>query len=148
VFFTLSSSQGFEAPSDICVLSCSSNVGPFAAPGVVDLRGYHFFRFQARAPKDLRFFVAMTESGANHPDSASFSGMNGADGERYFFPTLLGAGDWAVYQVDLSSLSLWRYWGNQRGNNILDLQGLRSVEFFVLGRQKGWIQLKDLEFKS
>lgn len=136
----------FETPSDICVLSFSSNVGPFAAPGVVDVKGYGFFQFQAQAPKGLKFFVTMTESGANAPDAGSFSGVNGADGERYFFPTQLGTGDWATYRLDLATLNLWRYWGNQKGNNILDLQGLRSIEFFVLGNQKGEIQLRHLEF--
>ena len=48
--------------------------------------------------------------------------------------------------MDLSSLQLWRYWGNQRGNQILDLQGLKTVDFFALGNQEGEMRLKDLEF--
>jgi hydroxymethyl cephem carbamoyltransferase len=136
----------YDSELDTCIFSCPSNQEPFAAPGVVDLRGYHFFRFQALATPDLGFFVSMTESGANHPDSPSFSGVNGADGERYYFPTLRGTGRWETYQVDLSTLRRWGYWGNQKGNQILDLQGLRSVEFFMLGRQKGELRLKDLEF--
>ncbi len=136
----------FDAKTDICIFSCPSNVFPFAAPGVVDLSSYHFFRFQALIPKDLQFFVTLTESGANAPESTNFPGVNGADGERYGFPLMQGAGVWQSYQIDLAAREKWKYWGNQHGNNVLDLQGLRSVDFFVKGNQQGEIQLKDLEF--
>ncbi len=131
-----------------CGASVPSNVPPLAAPGVVDLRGYNYFDFKAYVPKDVTFAVYMGESGQAAPGTGPYDGMNGADGESYSFPPFQGTGKWEDYRVDLSELEKRNSWGNQHGNNILDLQALSDVEFYIPGNQgAGRMLVKDLAFR-
>ncbi len=131
-----------------CGASVPSNVPPLVAPGVVDLRGYNYFDFKAYVPKDVTFTVYMDDSGAAEPGMARYDGVNGADGESYAFPPFEGTGKWEDYRVDLSELERRKEWGNQHGNNILDLQALAGVEFYIPGNQgAGRMLVKDLEFR-
>ncbi len=131
-----------------CGASFPSNIGPFVASGVVDLRGYNYFQFRAFVPKGLKFTIFMSESGNGDPSGTSFPGVNGADGESYSFPEFTGSGKWETYRVDLVNLERRLYWGNQHGNNILDLQALADVEFSLPGNQgAGKMLVSDLEFK-
>ncbi|HUO57703.1 MAG TPA: hypothetical protein VMV05_05955 [bacterium] len=50
--------------------------------------------------------------------------------------------------MDLSDLERRTVWGNQHGNNILDLQALAGVDFYIPGSQgAGKMLVKDLEFR-
>ncbi len=134
-----------------CGASCYSNVGPFAAtgPNVTDLRGYNFFDFKAFVPKGLNFTVYLTESGSGAPGLPPYRGVSDADGESYSFPALTGTGRWENYRVDLSELERRTSWGNQHGNDLLDLQALSDVEFYIPPHQgRGRMLVKDLEFKK
>lgn len=131
-----------------CGASVPSNIPPFAAPGLVDLRGYNYFDFKAYVPKDVTFTVYLGESGAAAPGLAQYSGVDGADGESYAFPVMAGTGKWEDYRVDLSELDRRTNWGNQHGNDILDLQALSDVEFCLSGDQgAGRMLVKDLVFR-
>ena len=131
-----------------CGVSAPPNLGPFTAPGVVDLRGYGFFNFKAFVPMGVTFMVYLDESGTAAPNQARYEGVNGADGESYQFPAMTGTGRWEDYQVDLSELQHRDYWGNQKGNNTLDLQSLSEVSFYLSGGQgAGRMLVKDLEFR-
>lgn len=130
-----------------CGESCFCNVKPLIDWGTVDLTGYNFFSFNAFIPKGINFSVIMSESGEAAPNMASYNGINGADGESYSFPSFEGSGKWETYKVDLSDLELRNSWGNQKGNHILDLQALHSVQFYFPGNQgTGRMLIKDLEF--
>lgn len=131
-----------------CGASIPSNIPPFAAPGLVDLRGYNFLDFKAFVPKGVSFMIYMGESGTAAPGLAQYDGKLGADGESYAFPPFTGTGKWEDYRVDLSELELRSVWGNQHGNKILDLQALSDVEFYLPGKQgAGKILVKDLVFR-
>src|SRR5579871_223449 len=136
----------FDSTKGNCVFGFASNVGPFVVPEVIDLQGYHFFQFKAHAPKDVNFHIQMLESGAGPSSNTAFWGVNGADGECYFFPTLIGTGGWETYRIDLSTLQRQTTWGNQNGNGILDLQALSSLEIHVHEQALGTLHFKDLEF--
>src|SRR6185369_14629895 len=128
-----------------CGISYSSNVPPFVKDALVDLTGYNIFEFQAFVPKGVSFAVYTAESGANSP---SFSGVDGADGEAYGFPLLMGTGKWETYRVNLADLELRGSYGNPQGNHYLDLQSLLDMEFYIPGRQgAGKMLVKDLVFK-
>jgi hypothetical protein len=130
-----------------CGASIPSNVPPLGNGGTVDLRGYNFFQFKAFVPKDVRFTIYMSESGSAAPGQAQYDGQNGADGESYSFPPFTGTGKWEDYRVDLSELERRTVWGNQHGNNILDLQALEDVEFYLPQSQgSGRMLVKDLQF--
>jgi hypothetical protein len=133
-----------------CGASIPCNVPPLVAPGAVDLRGYNFFDFKAFVPKGVQFTVYMSESGSAAPNmpASQYAGQNGADGESYSFPPMEGTGKWEDYRVDLSELEKRNSWGNQHGNNILDLQALGDVEFYLPGNQAaGRMLVKDLVFR-
>ena len=131
-----------------CGASIPSNIGPFISGWVMDLRGYNFFDFKAFVPKGLNFMVYMSESGAVAPGMDKYDGVNGADGESYSFPSYTGTGIWESYRVDLSDLERRTSWGNQHGNQILDMQALSDVQFYIPQNQgSGKMLVKDLEFK-
>ncbi|HJT24305.1 MAG TPA: hypothetical protein VJ873_06990, partial [bacterium] len=131
-----------------CGASISPNIQPLVAWGTVDLRGYNFFDFKAFVPKGVNFSVFMSESGAAAPGMAQYDGKDGADGESYSFPPFTGTGKWEDYRVDLSELERRTSWGNQKGNNILDLQALSDVQFSLPGNQgTGRMLVKDLVFR-
>ena len=132
-----------------CGASVSPNIPPLVAWGTEDLRGYNFFDFKAFVPKGVNFSVYMSESGAASPGQAQYDGKNGADGESYSFPPFTGTGKWEDYRVDLSELERRPDWGNQHGNNILDLQALSDVQFYLPGNQgAGRMLVKDLVFRA
>jgi hypothetical protein len=115
---------------------------------VKDLQGYNFFQFQAFVPKGLKFSFFISESGTAAPQMEKYFGENGADGESYSFPPFEGSGKWETYRVDLSDLERRAEWGNQHGNQILDMQALSDVQFYLPGNQgAGKILVKDLEFR-
>ncbi|HEY5038061.1 MAG TPA: hypothetical protein VIJ93_03210, partial [bacterium] len=131
-----------------CGASVPSNIGPFISGWIVDLRGYNLFQFKAFVPKGLSFTVYVSESGCAAPSLTKYDGISGADGESYSFPSFTGAGKWETYKVDLADLERRSEWGNQHGNNILDLQALNDVQFYISGNQgAGKILVKDLEFR-
>ena len=131
-----------------CGVICASNIAPFAAPGVVDLRGYNVLQFEAFLPKGLNIQVFLSESGNNDINSTDHTGVQGADGESYTFPSLIGTGNWETIRVNLADLERRTSWGNQQGNNILDLQGLASVDFSIPGSQgAGKMLIKNLQFR-
>lgn len=93
----------------------------------------------------------MSESGTAAPGmpQSQYAGQNGADGESYSFPPMTGTGKWEDYRVDLSELERRTTWGNQHGNNILDLQALSDVDFYLPGNQgAGRMLVKDLVFRE
>ena len=127
-----------------CGISCVPNVPPFVSDDVVDLTGYNLIQFDVFAPLSLSFTVFLTESGSVDLSKS----VNGADGESYSFPAMVGTGHWQTYQINLGDLELRRDFGNQAGNHILDLQGLSSVDFSIPGNQgTGRIIFKNIEFK-
>jgi hypothetical protein len=131
-----------------CGASVPCNIQPLVAWGTVDLRGYNYFDFKAFVPKGIAFTVYMSESGTAAPGMAQYDGKDGADGESYSFPSFTGTGKWEEYRVDLSELDRRTNWGNQHGNNILDLQALSDVQFYLPGNQgTGKLLVKDLVFR-
>ncbi len=131
-----------------CGCSSFCNVEPLVAWGTADLRGYNTFEFKAFVPKGLNFWVYMSEDGTAAPGQASYEGKNGSDGESFSFPQLQGTGRWETYHVDLSDLERRNVWGNQGGNNNLDLQAIHDVQFYVAGNQgAGKMLVKDMDFK-
>ena len=131
-----------------CGASIPSNIPPYVTGWVKDLQGYNFFRFQAFVPKGLKFSFYISESGTAAPQMEKYFGVNGADGESYSFPPFEGSGKWETYKVDLSDLERRAEWGNQHGNQVLDMQALGDVQFYLPGSQgAGKMLVKDLQFQ-
>jgi hypothetical protein len=127
-----------------CGLSCYCNIPPMVSEQVVDLSGYNLMTFEVFAPLGLNFQVFLTESGAKDLTQAT----NGADGESYCFPAITGTGHWQTYTIHFEDLERRTSYGNQKGNQILDLQGLSTVDFFIPGGQgSGRLILRNLQFR-
>ena len=77
----------------------------------------------------------LSEAGVAAPDSPHYEGKAGADGESYEFPALLGTGTRQRYVIDLHELNRRTSWGNQHGNDALDLQALSAVDLDIPGKQ-------------
>jgi hypothetical protein len=124
-----------------------SNDGPRVSDNTVDVGGYSALEFEAVAPKGLRLRIAMGEAGSREPWQPSYAGVNGSDGEAYLFSELRGSGHWQRYHVDLRELERRGNWGNQHGNQILDLSGLETVDLMIPGSQgSGVIRMRSIVF--
>ncbi len=135
-----------------CGFGLEPNVGPLIKDGdvsLVDLRGYDSFEFEAFAPKGLLFEFSLAESGEGPMTNDKFPGINGSDGELYLFPGFVGAGRWKKYHADLADLKPDIFYGNQKGNNILDLQAICTVNFRLSGSQgRGQFKVRNVVFMT
>ena len=72
---------------------------------------------------------------------------SGADGEVYTLGDMELDGTWMSREMDLSGGSPFVHWGNQLGNNQLDLAGIVAVELVLAGGQgQGRLELRNLHF--
>ena len=90
----------------------------------------------------------MGESGKAEPGKDSYESKLGADGESWEYPMLTGTGNWETYRIDLRELQKRNVWGNQKGNDVLDLQAISNVDFYIPGNQgDGILEVKEISFK-
>jgi hypothetical protein len=113
----------------------------------INLVGFDVIEIFAKATRDLRFWVYLTESGAGPPHAQQQVGLAGADGESYTLPMLIGRGTWTVYRLSLSEIEPRTNWGNQRGNRVLDLQAIASIDLHIGGAQgAGELEIRQINF--
>ncbi len=135
-------------------LACSTGTGwgcgatlP-SVKGTDDLAGCDTVVIRARLPKDLKCFFFIGESGNAEPGKTSYESKLGADGESWEFPALVGTGKWETYRINLQELQKRGVWGNQKGNDILDLQAISNADFYIPGNQgNGVLEVKAIVFK-
>ncbi len=114
--------------------------------GYYDASGYKGIKIHAKIPSNLRFFIYLNESGVREPWKKNYPGANGADGESYSSDEAFGTGKTADYYFNFDSFNLRPVWGNQAGNNIMDLQALNDIEIAIPGSQySGTIELSSIE---
>ncbi len=132
-----------------CGISILPNFGGKTITGGANMNGNERVEFEMFIPKDIIWVAKFVETGAKHQDSSgSFQGKNGADGETYTTGEYTGKGKWEIVTIALSDIRPFMYWGNQNGNDILDLQSIGSVEISIPGSQgKGTLKLKKIIFK-
>ncbi|HEX3853482.1 MAG TPA: beta-galactosidase [Polyangiaceae bacterium] len=114
---------------------------PFDAGGATHLE------LVLEAPAGRTVQVLFNEAGAAAPGQASYAGRVGSDGEAYEFPSFTGTGKLETYVVELQELERRSSWGNQRGNQQLDLQALSTVDLYLPGKQgDGELRLVSIRF--
>ena len=117
-----------------------------------DMAGSSKIEFEVFGRPGLKYRVILSEGGIGPPDASAFPGCSGSDGEQYLLADpgvvrICGAG-WDRGSISLENAVPATNWGNQMGNRILDLQGLRFVEFAIEGKQgKGTIKVRNVVFK-
>jgi hypothetical protein len=122
-------------------VAISPAVWPFDASGAAHVE------LGLQAPAGCIVQVLFNEAGAAAPGQASYAGRAGSDGEAYEFPSFTGTGKLETYVVDLAELERRSSWGNQRGNQQLDLQALSTVDLSVPGKQgDGELRLVSIRF--
>ncbi|HWZ91491.1 MAG TPA: hypothetical protein VNW92_21665 [Polyangiaceae bacterium] len=115
---------------------------PFDASGAAALE----ISLEVPAGRSVQIFLS--EAGVAAPGSAHYDGRAGSDGESYEFPPLLGTGKRETYRIDLHDLERRSSWGNQRGNEELDLQALSAVDLDIPGKQgTGEIRVFSIAFE-
>ncbi|HEY4106939.1 MAG TPA: hypothetical protein VGM44_23725 [Polyangiaceae bacterium] len=99
-------------------------------------------------PAGKTAIIYLSEAGVAPPEAGHYEGKFGSDGESYEFPPLFGSGKRETYVVDLHELERRSTYGNQHGNQILDLQALASVDLDIPGKQgSDEIRLYSLAFE-
>ena len=112
-----------------------------------DASGAGHVELSVLAPAGCSVQVLFNEVGAAAPGQASYVGRAGSDGESYELPAFSGTGKLESYVIDLHELDRRGSWGNQRGNQQLDLQALSSVDLYLPGKQgEGELRLVSVRF--
>jgi hypothetical protein len=99
-------------------------------------------------PAGKTAILYLSEAGVAAPEAGHYEGRFGSDGESYEFPPFFGTGKRETYVVDLHELERRSAYGNQHGNQMLDLQALASVDLDIPGKQgSGEIRIVSLAFE-
>jgi len=112
-----------------------------------DAIGAEHLELSLTIPMGIEVQVLLNEAGAAAPGQAKYAGTAGSDGESYEFPPLVGTGKLETYVVDLHELDRRSAWGNQNGQNQLDLQALATVDLYLPGKQgQGELRVAAIRF--
>jgi len=103
--------------------------------GLADASGAARVVVSLKAGDGSRFHLYFSEDGVAAPDSGSFDGERGADGEQYATVELIGTGSRRDHSFEISDLVKAQVWGNQAGNERFDTQALKQVGVYVLPEQ-------------
>jgi hypothetical protein len=115
---------------------------------VFDLSGCRKVELDLKLPAGTRYMVRLIESGAATPESASFKGVKGADGECWTFEPRRASGEWEKAVFLFSELLPVVFWGNQQGGQRLDAQAVTSLSIQIPGKQgAGKFQLRGIRFQ-
>jgi hypothetical protein len=105
--------------------------------GYVDAKDREYIDLWIKAPKGSKFYIFVNEAMAN-----------GADGEYWNAPGIVGAGDWKEYLISMDTFSKNIYSGNQFGNNSVDMVGVGTVGAQLdAGQGTGELLIDDVYFK-
>lgn len=92
-----------------------------------DLDGYATIVLDATAPKGLQINIVVAEAGAAASSSTKFDTSAGDDGEGYVSLPLVGEGERHTYKLPIAGLFKQKFFGNQAGQNRIDMQAVRVV---------------------
>jgi hypothetical protein len=114
------------------------DIPPLNSDKSCDLSGFSGFLLNIKAPKDLKFYFTVNESGAARPWKRNYDGVRGADGESFISDAAVGIGKFKKYHFDFRDFTLrWYEYGNQLGNITMDLQAIKRVDIWIYGKQGG-----------
>jgi len=120
-----------------------SNISPLKSDGSADILGADSIVITAAMTKGLSFSLLLNESGAAEVGKQYYVGKDGADGESYGSFEMRGTGVSQKYVFPFKTFQLRGAYGNQRGNNIIDLQSVKNLAIsFPGGRGKGRMEIE------
>jgi hypothetical protein len=101
-----------------------------------------------KASAGLKMTVSVDETGCGGKEKTDFTGLEGADGERWSVPEWQGTGATKEYSVKLADLKRDEGYGNPNGNKKLDLQGLGGMQLYFPGSQPaGEVAISSIRFE-
>ncbi|RMH54284.1 MAG: hypothetical protein D6679_13965, partial [Candidatus Hydrogenedentota bacterium] len=100
-----------------------------------NLAGTKSLEIDAELEAGTIFFVFLNEAGVGPVGADTYAGDRGADGESYTSEELIARDGWTTYGVPLASFQLRDVWGNQSGNDRLDLQAITTIDLYFPGNQ-------------
>ncbi len=122
------------------------NISPLKSDGSADILGAESIVITAALSKDLSVSLLLNESGAAEVGEQYYGGQDGADGESYGSFQMRGTGTSQKYVFPLKTFQLRNSYGNQRGNNIIDLQSVKQLSlFFPGGQRKGRMEIESIK---
>jgi hypothetical protein len=117
--------------------------GPF-----LNVQGKTKLVVKMKASAGLKMVMSVDETGCGGREKTDFTGLEGADGERWSVPEWQGTGVMKEYSVKLADLKLDEGYGNPKGNKKMDLQGLGGVQFYIpAGQPAGEIAISSIRFE-
>jgi hypothetical protein len=121
---------------------------PANADGSAKLLGASRIRMRMRADTDVVFFPALNESGHGTTDKQAFDGFQHSDGESYNHSPVQGQGGWHEYVFELTHFERTPHYGNQRGNNVIDMHAIAEVCLnFTEPKKASTIQIAWIKFE-
>lgn len=105
--------------------------------GYIDAKDREFVTLWIKAAKGAKLYIFVNEAAAN-----------GADGEYWNSPGIVGTGGWKEYTLTLEDFFKNIYSGSQSGNNTIDMAGIGTVGLQLDGNQgSGELLVDDVYFK-
>jgi len=123
-----------------------SNLSHLKPDGSADILGANSVVITASLSKGLSFSLLLNESGVAEVGKQYYVGQDGADGESFGSFEMRGTGTSQKYIFPLKTFQVRGSYGNQRGNNIIDLQSVKSFAIsFPGGRGKGRMKIESIQ---
>jgi len=124
-------------------ITIGHKVGPF-----VNAQGKTRVVFKMKVAAGFKMILSVDETGCGGREKTDFTGLEGADGERWSTPEWQGTGVVKEYSVKLAELKRDEGYGNPNGNKKLDLQGLGGMQlYFPAGQQAGEVAISSIRFE-
>lgn len=119
-----------------------------SAPNASDFRGCTTLVIDYDAPRGLQLNIVLSESGAAAPGLPQYDKSAGDDGEAFISASFFGRGHRVTKRIELGELQRQLFYGNQSGNNNIDLQALRSTGVQVQGKPaEGMVRIYGLRLE-
>jgi GPH family glycoside/pentoside/hexuronide:cation symporter len=114
-----------------------------------NLDGFPRVEINAGVPEGQPFRVSFHEAGTADASNKVFDTSAGDDGESYYIDLASNKGEGNLYKFSLDDLKRSTSYGNQNGNNRLDMQSMKNITIGFAGLQgMGTITIDSVKLKK
>ncbi len=101
---------------------------------IYNLDGYTRIVVDLEAPKGLQINATVYEAASAAPGLAKYDAAAGDDGEAFISRPIIFQGGRSTLTIEISTLEIQPYWGNQSGGKRIDMSAIKNVGLQLQGR--------------
>jgi hypothetical protein len=122
IAITLNTKRGWG-----CGITFKPASGTLNTDGTAKLLGAARVLVRMKAPAGVTFSVSLNESGHGETGSQAFDGFQFSDGESYSHGQVTTKDGWQEYTFELKDFERAPFYGNQRGNGVIDMHAVSEI---------------------